>query len=143
MKTRMDYSRTKQAVEELFRDNIRLYPEMYPVNDLIEAEATAKRVAEGYWDNRTDDEIESDSENGITKDDYISWCKQELKAWFKEQEDVEFTDDMRTMVVARGFASENEATSAIDEFLSQQGEEYGRAAEGLEEDGNWYFRVTQ
>lgn len=138
----MDYNRTKQAIEELFRDNIRLYPEMYPVTNENEALATAERVALGYWENRTDEEIESDSENELTKDDYVAWCKQELKSWFEENKVVEFQDDNRTMVVARGFASENDATSAIDAFLGEQGEEYGREANGSEEDGVWYYKVT-
>jgi len=77
MKTR-DYQTTRQQVEELFRDNLRLYPEMYPADNLEESNATAERVAKGYWENRTDDEIENDTENGITESDYVSWCKKEV-----------------------------------------------------------------
>lgn len=138
----MDYNRTKQAIEELFRDNIRLYPEMYPVTNENEALAAADRVALGYWENRTDDEIASDTENEIAKDDYVNWCKRELQSWFEENKVVEFQDDNRNMVIASGFVSENEATSAIDSFLAEQGDEYGREANGSEEDGVWYYRVT-
>lgn len=56
--------------------------------------------------------------------------------------EVKFQDDNRTLVIATGFASDNEATSAIDTFLEEQGDEYGRFAEGFEENGVFYYRVV-
>jgi hypothetical protein len=59
---------------------------------------------------------------------------------------VAFKDDNRTAVIAIGFATEGEAESAVDEFLEEQGTEWGR--EGIsytrlpEEDGSWFWHVS-
>lgn len=75
----MTKERTEQAVRELFRDNMRLYPENY-TDSLKEAVETAVHVAEGYWDNRTEEEMSSDYENEITQEDYVLWCIREIPA---------------------------------------------------------------
>lgn len=58
---------------------------------------------------------------------------------------VEFKDENRTLVIAKGFeGDEGAATLAIDDYLEEQGEEYGRDAEGDydEETDEFLFRVT-
>lgn len=73
----MTKSRTEQVVRELFRDSFHGYPESYTDN-LEDAVDAAKVTAEGYFENRTEEEYESDSENGITLEDYQTWCVREL-----------------------------------------------------------------
>lgn len=70
----MKTSNVKQGIQELLRDNVRLYPAQYtPVNH----QETAATVAVGYYDNRTEQEIERDAELEITVQDYMVWCQLE------------------------------------------------------------------
>jgi len=71
----------EQIIKELFRENMRLYPEDYktPKAAKFMTEATAK----SYWENRNGYEEQRDKEAGVTKTDYKQWCKAEYKA-FKE-----------------------------------------------------------
>lgn len=61
----------KQGIQELLRDNIRLYPAQYTPETYQD---TAMTVAIGYYENRTEQEIERDAELEITVQDYIDWC---------------------------------------------------------------------
>ena len=62
---------------------------------------------------------------------------------------VEFKDDNHTMAIVRGYDEEQSADSALEEFLSDQGNEYSSDLNGAEEEedeqGNmvFYFRVSE
>lgn len=85
----MDYNPVKRVIQELFRDNLQLYPEYYPLNNLEQSHIVAKQVAQGYWKNRTDEEIERDTAEEITEADYIEFCYAELDEWIEEQKQEE------------------------------------------------------
>lgn len=73
----MNRQNIKQVICELFRENVRLYPEDYEVH--ADAVNMAKESAKGYWDNRNEMEIERDNEAQVTLQDYESWCLAELE----------------------------------------------------------------
>lgn len=58
---------------------------------------------------------------------------------------VEFKDDNHTMAIVRGYDEEQSAASALEEFLSDQGNEYSSDLNGAEEEdeqGNTVFYFT-
>lgn len=102
----MNYQNIKQIVQELFRSNLNLYNKDYPLDETFpdfvnqgakgsyfvaseEAIDTARNVAEGYWENRTEEEIERDERNDVTLSDYIDWCRSELEIWVEEKNNEE------------------------------------------------------
>lgn len=80
----MQKENIKQIVQELFRENYRLYPESYPVASdrqlKLEGAMAAEDVAKGYWKERTELDIERDEQAGVTEQDYISWVHAELES---------------------------------------------------------------
>jgi hypothetical protein len=79
----MNAQNIQQVVRDLFRQNYKLYPESY-ADSVVEAVTTAKEVAKGYWDNRTEEEEQRDAEAQVTLQDYENWCVQELTELKKE-----------------------------------------------------------
>jgi hypothetical protein len=73
----MNRQNISQIIRELFRENVRLYPEDYKVH--ADAINMAKESAKSYWDNRNEIEIERDNEAKVTLQDYESWCLAELE----------------------------------------------------------------
>lgn len=78
----MDRSNIQQIITDLFRANLNIYPEHYPLTDngLMSDEGTmqAQEVAKAYWSNRNEEEIERDEKAGVTKIDYVEWVMAEL-----------------------------------------------------------------
>lgn len=79
----MDYQHKKRIIQELFRENLRLYPESYPA-DLQESLIHCANVALGYWDNRNDLEIEEEQGTDISKIDYVLFCIEEYGNYISE-----------------------------------------------------------
>lgn len=73
----------EQIIRELFRQNFKAYPESYPDSIVLAIDA-AKEVANGYWNNRTEEEEQRDAEAQVTLQDYEQWCVAELTALKKE-----------------------------------------------------------
>jgi hypothetical protein len=73
----------EQVIRELFRQNYSLYPDSYSDTPSA-AIKSAKTVALGYWDNRTDEEIERDEQAEVTDQDYENWVVSELVNLKKE-----------------------------------------------------------
>ncbi|WP_205510262.1 hypothetical protein [Longitalea arenae] len=71
----------QQVIQQRFRQNAKLFPESYPKESgryTDEARKNAAITAESFWDMRIIDDIERDSQAGVTKEDYINWCTTEL-----------------------------------------------------------------
>lgn len=79
----MQKQNIEQIIRELFKQNYRLYPESYP-DTVVAAVDAAKEVANGYWDNRTEEEEQRDQQAGVTLQDYENWVTAELTALKKE-----------------------------------------------------------
>lgn len=84
----MNRQNIEQIIRELFRYNYKLYPESYPttIDGLMTEEGTicAQEVANGYYANRTQFEIERDEKAGVTEIDYVEWVMAELSALLPE-----------------------------------------------------------
>lgn len=77
----MNIDNVKQIIQELARENYRLYSDGFSFysegGPLSNAEISlAGSVAEGYWHNRQESEIERDEELEITVMDYRFWVIQ-------------------------------------------------------------------
>lgn len=74
----MNKENVKQIVQELFRENIRLYPESYPLNEdgtaTNEASEAVGNWAESIYKNRVEFDIERDQTLGVTQIDYVEWA---------------------------------------------------------------------
>jgi hypothetical protein len=120
------YAQTIQIIRELFRQNINVYPESYPITDKDTCLKQAESVARGYWDTRNDDEIEADQRNKITADDYIAWCQSEFSDWFTEQEpeqtNSEFSDAIPSFYTCE---NEGEINEIMISLLAPEGGTYG------------------
>lgn len=88
----MDKQRTKQAIQDLFKDNLNLYPEDYPLEMVNgeylasnEASEMASDVAESYWEHRQEHEVERDEKNNVELIDYVEWCLAELTCWIEDK----------------------------------------------------------
>lgn len=81
-------------IRELFRQHYNTYPENYPLTGdhirnscenkkkeplvMDETVTNAQEAAKGYWNMRTEDEIERDEKAGVTQIDYVEWVMAEL-----------------------------------------------------------------
>jgi hypothetical protein len=78
----MQKENVEQIIRELFRENLRLYPESYPLTNqggaTQEASESVEGVASGYWDNRDELEVQRDQKLAITRVDYLEWCMNEF-----------------------------------------------------------------
>lgn len=59
----------KQLIQKFFKENLKQWPE----NANKEA---AEIVATAFWSSRLGQEIERDTEAGVTPGDYMSWCRE-------------------------------------------------------------------
>lgn len=87
----MKIENVKQIIQELASENFEIYPESYPIEDnefSYEAAENMQELAKGYWDNRDENEIERDSDLGITLEDhYYVWiCEQAVESFEIEQD---------------------------------------------------------
>ena len=71
----MKIENIETIIRDLFRDNYRAYPESYKG---AEKYRNAKVCAIGFWQNRTEDEINRDKEAEVVQDDYTNWVLNEL-----------------------------------------------------------------
>ena len=81
----------KQNVEQIIRDlsnsNFSMHPEYYEIKDGLstdEATLTAQELANSYWDNRQDEEIERDDNLGIIKTDYQDWVMSAYESYVQQ-----------------------------------------------------------
>jgi len=85
----MSFSRIAQIVQELAFANIKLYPENYPISDNQndynkEASENVETLADSYWENRTEGEVEIDKKAGVTQRDYLNFCLDALNEYSDE-----------------------------------------------------------
>ena len=57
------------------------------------------------------------------------------------ENDSKFKDDNRTQVIAKGFETQGRAESAIDSFLSEQGDSWGRKSDAMDEFDEFNERI--
>ena len=74
----------RQSIRELARANYHLYSDGFSYKpeggELTEEEMNiAETVAEGYWDNRDEQEMKRDKELGITAEDYCRWVVEAIR----------------------------------------------------------------
>lgn len=84
----MNTQNVKQIIQELARQNFRMYPASYPIVDGLatdDAAINAQEVAIGYYDNRTELDRERDEELGITKIDYVEWVMEEFSTYVQNE----------------------------------------------------------
>jgi hypothetical protein len=116
----MNKQNIKNVIQELFRQNIHRYPEYYN-SSLEQAKETAIETAKGYWDNRNESEIESDSLHEVTLQDYQDWCIEELESYiekYNEDNDVKWFELFRTYIVrlTEDYSDNNGDPEGIEEF---------------------------
>lgn len=86
----MDKERIKTAVQELARQNFRLYSEDYEIIDLqasAEAIENVKELAINYFENDTEQEAKENAELGIDKSDYVDWVMDEFDKYVQDLND--------------------------------------------------------
>lgn len=81
----------KQNVEQIIRDlataNFNLYPEDYEIKDGLstdEATTNAQELANSYWDQREEAEIERDENLDIIKTDYQDWVMSAYESYVQQ-----------------------------------------------------------
>jgi 6-pyruvoyl-tetrahydropterin synthase len=80
----MNRQNVKQIIQELARQNYNLYSDGFSYNPkggalTQEEKGIAEAVAKGFWDNRTEDEIERDETLEITSEDYRHWVVESVE----------------------------------------------------------------
>lgn len=82
----MQKSNVETIIKELAKENARLYPESYPIENgefTNEACTNFCELAKQYFDNRTEEEIERDetcSTFPIDLEDYAKWCGEAINS---------------------------------------------------------------
>jgi hypothetical protein len=74
----MQKSNIETIIKELATYNAEAYPESYPfhVEGKSEACTGIESLANAYFDNRTEGEVERDEAAGVTIEDYTRWCNE-------------------------------------------------------------------
>jgi len=67
---------SKQAVKNIATENFNTYSNDWLSDDDLQA------LADGFWENRTDLEIERDEKEDVTEDDYYNWVEEAFTSWF-------------------------------------------------------------
>lgn len=82
----MDFENISQIITELASENIRLYPECYPISkdrNIYNEEAcfAIETLSDSYWDNRSETEVARDKKAGVNKNDYLNFCLNALNEY--------------------------------------------------------------
>lgn len=71
----------KEDIEKLIRgyirENVIEQPTCFPAN-YIDTITVGKAAAFGYWDHRTNNEINRDKQAGVASEDYVKWVIDEI-----------------------------------------------------------------
>jgi len=74
-------SNIENIIWDIASENAAMYPENFEIsNGEFTEEATTNMLvaAKGYFDNRTDSEIERDEDADVTLEDYAEWTKKAI-----------------------------------------------------------------
>jgi hypothetical protein len=67
-------SNIETIIKDLAKQAFNSYPEVYNSEFPEKCAESISELAKGYWDNRTEDEIERDENAGVDVNDYERWC---------------------------------------------------------------------
>lgn len=70
----MNFTDIEDRIKEIFRENFEIYKE-----DWLKGKYKPENVAQQYFFNRNEMEVERDEEMGITLNDYEDFCRSEYE----------------------------------------------------------------
>lgn len=77
-----------QIIKELAKENFGMYSECYPTENGLATQECAENIltlAQAYYNERNEHEIQRDAENGVSLEDYAIWCQEAFENFLNEK----------------------------------------------------------